>query len=114
MTILYTTHYIEEVERMADQIALLENGHIKIKGDINKIKSLEKTSYIYIPLKYKDEVQKLAVNFIFKKLEQKFEIKTKQVKDILIEMMNQNIDLNEIEIYKSSLLEVLFNKSNIS
>ena len=114
MTILYTTHYIEEVERMADQIALLENGHIKIKGDINKIKSLEPTSYIYIPLKYKDEVQKLAVNFIFKKSDQKFEIKTKQVKDILIEMMNQNIDLNEIEIYKSSLLEVLFNKSNIS
>lgn len=31
-----------------------------------------------------------------------------------MEMINQNIDLNEIEIYKSSLLEVLFNKSNIS
>ena len=57
MTILYTTHYIEEVERMADQIALLENGHIKIKGDINKIKSLEKhPTYIFrlnIKMKFK-------------------------------------------------------------
>ncbi|MCE3444062.1 ABC transporter ATP-binding protein, partial [Staphylococcus aureus] len=37
-TILYTSHYIEEVERMSDKIILIENGEIKLNDDTSHIK----------------------------------------------------------------------------
>lgn len=42
MTILLTTHYLEEVEFLADRIGIISRGKLKIVGSCSKIK--EKTS----------------------------------------------------------------------
>lgn len=38
-TIILTTHYLEEVEALADSIAIIDKGKLKIKGTIEELKS---------------------------------------------------------------------------
>lgn len=38
-TILYTSHYIEEVERMSDKIILIENGEIILNDSTSHIRT---------------------------------------------------------------------------
>ena len=40
-TILYTSHYIEEVERMADQVMMLDKGKIQLDDSPENIKGIK-------------------------------------------------------------------------
>lgn len=42
MTIVYTTHYMEEAERFCDRIGIIDNGTIVAQGTLEKLKSLSK------------------------------------------------------------------------
>lgn len=37
MTIIYTTHYLDEVERLCDNIAIIDGGRIKAQGDLEAL-----------------------------------------------------------------------------
>lgn len=41
-TVIYTTHYMEEVEELCDRIIILDNGKIIAKGTVNELKKLAK------------------------------------------------------------------------
>mgnify|MGYP002682288823 FL=1 len=41
-TIILTTHYLEEVEALADSIAIIDKGKLKIKGTIEELKTSTK------------------------------------------------------------------------
>ena len=38
MTIILTTHYLEEVENLADKVAIISKGKIKAIGTVSEIK----------------------------------------------------------------------------
>ncbi len=40
ITIIYTTHYMEEAERLCDTIAIIDNGTIVAKGNLGELKTL--------------------------------------------------------------------------
>jgi ABC-2 type transport system ATP-binding protein len=42
MTIVYTTHYMEEAERFCDRIGIIDNGNIIAQGTLDELKSLSK------------------------------------------------------------------------
>ncbi len=42
MTIVYTTHYMEEAERFCDRIGIIDNGEIIAQGTLEELKSLSK------------------------------------------------------------------------
>mgnify|MGYP000849324582 FL=1 len=42
-TIIYTTHYMEEVEELCDRIIILDNGQIIASGTVEELKKLAKT-----------------------------------------------------------------------
>ncbi|MBI1769204.1 MAG: ABC transporter ATP-binding protein [Bacteroidetes bacterium] len=44
MTIVYTTHYMEEAERFCDRIGIIDNGQIIAQGTLEELKSLSKIS----------------------------------------------------------------------
>lgn len=39
MTIVYTTHYMEEAERLCDRVGIIDNGEIIAQGTINELKT---------------------------------------------------------------------------
>jgi ABC-2 type transport system ATP-binding protein len=39
MTIIYTTHYMEEAERLCDRIAIIDNGKIIAQGTLDELKA---------------------------------------------------------------------------
>jgi ABC-2 type transport system ATP-binding protein len=43
MTIIYTTHYMEEVERLCDTIAIMDNGIIIAQGTLEELQNISKT-----------------------------------------------------------------------
>jgi ABC-2 type transport system ATP-binding protein len=38
MTIIYTTHYMEEAERLCDRIGIIDNGEIIAQGTLDELK----------------------------------------------------------------------------
>lgn len=40
MTIVYTTHYMEEAERFCDRIGIIDNGKIVAQGSLHELKSM--------------------------------------------------------------------------
>ena len=47
MTIVYTTHYMEEAERFCDRIAIIDNGQIIAQGSLNELKKAVHLFYVW-------------------------------------------------------------------
>jgi len=59
-TIIYTTHYMEEAERLCSRIAIIDHGKIIAKGAKDELfKLLEKENFISITFNEKVETEKL-------------------------------------------------------
>ena len=43
LTIVYTTHYMEEVERLCNKIAIMDNGNIIAQGSLEELQNTSKT-----------------------------------------------------------------------
>ena len=41
MTVIYTTHYMEEAERLCDRVGIIDNGVIIAQGTLNELRTLE-------------------------------------------------------------------------
>ena len=107
-TILYTSHYIEEVERMADQVMMLDKGKIQLDDSPENIKRNQSYSLIRIPCKYQELINQLKHKYEIELIKNRYEIKTTDVSDVLQLLKQYHVNFNKIEILKKSLLEVMF------
>lgn len=114
VTIFYTSHYIEEVERMADKVIVLEKGKVVIDDHPDKIRERKQPSMINLPIHYKVKIQGIKryckCHVLFQN--NKVTIETTNVRGIVEYLNNINVDLNEIEITKESLLDTILNKGD--
>ncbi|SHK24383.1 ABC-2 type transport system ATP-binding protein [Anaerobranca californiensis DSM 14826] len=79
MTIIYTSHYMEEIESICDTVAIMDNGEIKALDTVNKLKEIvgnENTIKVFLhsPL-------------------------TAERKTILLKTFNSSIQIKDREIY---------------
>lgn len=107
ITILYTTHYIEEVEKVADRVIVLKQGKIMNDSSPSQLKHLDKTSTIYLPEQFESIIQN-QTQLSYQKDQSELQIKTDEVQKVLQQLIEIDIDLNELEIKKSSLEEYVF------
>ncbi|MBF7022212.1 ABC transporter ATP-binding protein [Staphylococcus kloosii] len=110
VTILYTSHYIEEVERMADKVVVIEAGKIVMNDSPNNLKANQHTSVIKLPLKHQ-YLQSQFNNNQMTKVKDSYQILTDNVNEVIQILLNAEVDLNEIEITKASLLESIFSNN---
>ncbi|WP_105966501.1 ABC transporter ATP-binding protein [Staphylococcus simulans] len=107
ITILYTTHYIEEVEKVADRVIVLKQGKIMNDSSPSQLKHLDKTSTIYLPEHFESIIQN-QTQLSYQKDQSELQIKTDEVQKVLQQLIEIDIDLNELEIKKSSLEDYVF------
>lgn len=107
ITILYTTHYIEEVEKVADRVIVLKQGKIMNDSSPSQLKHLDKTSTIYLPEQFESIIQN-QTQLSYQKDQNELQIKTDEVQKVLQQLIEIDIDLNELEIKKSSLEDYVF------
>lgn len=54
VTLLYSTHYLEEVKRLCDQVAVLQEGKLVVSGDIQTVFGSGDLEHRYLELTGKD------------------------------------------------------------
>ena len=92
-TIVYTTHYMEEVEMLCDRIIILDKGKILAKGTADELKELAKI----------EEKITIEVN----DLETKYIDKIKELKNVDRVKYNSNILLITYKKGKNNLVEIM-------
>ncbi|KIX91007.1 antibiotic ABC transporter ATP-binding protein [Staphylococcus microti] len=110
-TILYTSHYIEEVERMADRVVVLDQGRLKIDSTPHQIRYQQMATHIQLPYvddKIISEIAKMESVSSANDNQEGYLVVTTDVTPIIQLLIAHHIDLNQIEISKSSLLDTLF------
>ncbi|HCX0402028.1 TPA: ABC transporter ATP-binding protein [Staphylococcus aureus] len=108
-TILYTSHYIEEVERMSDKIILIENGEIKFNDSTSHIRTNQQ-SQITLSDEYKRKLKPDKDDLVIQKNHNgTIKIITSNVNDTILYLQQLHINLDDIEIQKVSIVDSYFN-----
>ena len=107
VSIFYTSHYIEEVERMADKVIFLEQGVIKLNDSPRNILTNQRYSIIKVPNTIGNILQNLTNYFDVKEEDTMLKIKTSNVKKVISYLEKLNVNLNDITIEKQTLLETI-------
>ncbi|ADQ77351.1 ABC transporter ATP-binding protein [Staphylococcus aureus] len=108
-TILYTSHYIEEVERMSDKIILIENGEIKLNDSTSHIRTNQQ-SQITLSDEYKRKLKPDKDDLVIQKNHNgTIKIITSNVNDTILYLQQLHINLDDIEIQKVSIVDSYFN-----
>ncbi|TYO08951.1 ABC transporter ATP-binding protein, partial [Staphylococcus aureus] len=104
-TILYTSHYIEEVERMSDKIILIENGEIILNDSTSHIR-VNQQSEITLSDEYLSKLKQDANELkILMNHNGTIKILTSNVSDTILYLLQHHINLNDIEIHKVSIID---------
>lgn len=111
LTMIYTTHYMEEVERLCNRIAIMDSGEIIAQGTLeelqNQTKSKEKIEIEFKELK-KEQKEKLKKEFTFpitfqnNKMKSTCNVKS-NLNKILTYCVENQIKINEIHQEKVTL-----------
>jgi len=115
ITIIYTTHYMEEVERLCNRIAIMDSGRIIAQGtqtELQQHSNVKEAMVITFQLVSKDQIKylKSLLQFKIKQNEEKITIQCDVNKDLstIISACNKsNLKIKDIELKKINL-EAIF------
>ena len=113
-TILLTTHYIEEAEKLCDEIAIINNGEIIKQGETKSIIKEVSLNTVEIEVDKPNNI-KLSDNFDFLINDNIVKIQTKEVnKEIttIIKEIEKTATINNINIINSSLEDAFLKLTN--
>ncbi|HHG8368237.1 TPA: ABC transporter ATP-binding protein [Streptococcus pneumoniae] len=111
VTILYSSHYIEEVEHTADRILVLNKGELIRDTTPLAMRSEEIEKHFILPIAYKEVVEQsnLVENWVLK--QDALQVVTREA-DALWELLSQaGCRIQEIEVNNRSLLDTIFEET---
>ncbi len=64
ITVIYTSHYMAEIEKICDEVAILENGKLIEQNTLESLVTNRENDDILIEVIYSDTLKELAVTFV--------------------------------------------------
>ena len=96
-TILLTTHYIEEAEKLCDEIAIINNGNIIKQGDTASIIKEVSLSIIELELENSENIETLKNDFDYTIENNFLRIETKEVSKDIIKIISKVEKITKIK-----------------
>jgi len=117
MTIIYTTHYMEEVERLCDRIGIIDHGNIIAEGTIDELRETTKAEEsINIHVENSEHINTEKIKQIKNCLDISNGVITFSSKNsgkdlplILMELNKAEVGISQIEIHKVNLETIFLN-----
>lgn len=120
-TIILSTHMMEQVEQLCDEIAMINKGNLVLSGSLKEIKKKYKKNNYIIEFEgnsqFINEIEKLNI-ISNDKNRIEFQIKTEFIENLntkeLIEILNNKTNITKFEIAETSIHEIFINTVNIN
>ncbi|PKV51380.1 ABC-2 type transport system ATP-binding protein [Aquimarina sp. MAR_2010_214] len=116
MTIVYTTHYMEEVERLCDRIAIIDSGKIIAQGTQSQLKELVQTKesiqfeFNFLSESNVDQLRKLlSYTMTQNKNKLLVEITVKELSKVITACNELQLSIKDIQLNKVNLEAIFLN-----
>ena len=111
VTILYSSHYIEEVEHTADRILVLHKGRLIRDTTPHAMRSEEKEKQVTLPSRFAPSLDKLADIYDVTAKRDVVTFMTKDIESVWSSLQAQGCRISDIEIQNKTLLDSLFDST---
>ena len=108
VTIVYSSHYIEEVEHTADRILVLHKGELIRDTTPYAMRGEEQEKHFTVPLTYQDFVSSLTMVQGLEIKQNALSFTTKEASQVWKVLQEQGCTIEEIEVRNRTLLDSIF------
>ena len=108
VTIVYSSHYIEEVEHTADRILVLHKGELIRDTTPYAMRGEEQEKHFTVPLTYQDFVSTLNMVQELEIKQNALSFTTKEASQVWKVLQEQGCTIEEIEVRNRTLLDSIF------
>ena len=108
ITIVYSSHYIEEVEHTADRILVLHKGELIRDTTPYAMRGEEQEKHFTVPLTYQDFVSTLTMVQELEIKQNALSFTTKEASQVWETLQEQGCMIEEIEVRNRTLLDSIF------
>ena len=108
VTIVYSSHYIEEVEHTADRILVLHKGELIRDTTPYAMRGEEQEKHFTVPLTYQDFVSTLTMVQELEIKQNALSFTTKEASQVWETLQEQGCTIEEIEVRNRTLLDSIF------
>lgn len=109
LTIIYSSHYIEEVEHTADRILVLNKGELIRDTTPHAMRAEEVEKFFTLPIKYLEVIENNPEIYNLEIKRDSFSFLTKKTDLIWNTLQKSGCTLNDLEIQNRTLLDSIFN-----
>ena len=108
VTIVYSSHYIEEVEHTADRILVLHKGELIRDTTPYAMRGEEQEKHFTVPLTYQDFIRTLEQVQEIEIKQNALSFTTKEASQVWEALQEQGCTIEEIEVRNRTLLDSIF------
>ena len=109
LTIIYSSHYIEEVEHTADRILVLNKGELIRDTTPHAMRAEEVEKFFTLPIKFLEVIENNPEIYNLEIKRDSFNFLTKKNDLIWNTLQKSGCTLNDLEIQNRTLLDSIFN-----
>ncbi|TMR54570.1 ABC transporter ATP-binding protein [Streptococcus pseudopneumoniae] len=111
VTILYSSHYIEEVEHTADRILVLNKGELIRDTTPLAMRSEEIEKHFILPLAYKEVIEQSNLVENWSQKQDALQVVTRKADAFWERLVQAGCRIQEIEVNNRSLLDTIFEET---
>ncbi|CIQ12750.1 ABC transporter ATP-binding protein [Streptococcus pneumoniae] len=111
VTILYSSHYIEEVEHTADRILVLNKGELIRDTTPLAMRSEGIEKHFILPLAYKEVIEQSNLVENWSQKQDALQVVTREADAFLELLVQAGCGIQEIEVNNRSLLDTIFEET---